>query len=104
MDHIYIGILFIVIAYPHEKPCGGNLNGLFGQINSPNYPEKYPDNLKCIWKISVPGMLLFVVTFMLLITVENIFWKTYTYMECRTFSKEDFSKEWTAANFRKTVI
>lgn len=57
---LFISFLFAlcciatVIAAPREKPCGGSLSGLFGQIHSPNFPERYPDNLKCNWSISVP--------------------------------------------------
>ena len=48
------------------------MSGLFGQIHSPNFPERYPDNLKCNWSISVPGMLLlFAFAFYVLIEITR---------------------------------
>jgi len=34
--------------------CGGSQKGLTGSFNSPNYPEKYPPEKKCSWKIEAP--------------------------------------------------
>eukprot|EP00794_Sanderia_malayensis_P015288 gene15288-16866_t len=43
-------------SYPHDKKsCGAAFTGMYGSFKSPNFPEKYPDNLKCNWNISVPG-------------------------------------------------
>lgn len=32
--------------------CGGDLSGPNGSFNSPNYPNKYPENTECIWYIT----------------------------------------------------
>lgn len=34
--------------------CGGDLNAPSGTISSPNYPNLYPHNRLCRWKITVP--------------------------------------------------
>lgn len=31
--------------------CGGLLQGLSGTIQSPGYPNPYPDNSYCVWHI-----------------------------------------------------
>ena len=31
--------------------CGGVLSGVSGEISSPNYPQPYPTNITCTWKI-----------------------------------------------------
>ncbi|XP_014475365.1 PREDICTED: cubilin [Dinoponera quadriceps] len=33
--------------------CGGTMNGVTGEITSPNYPEPYSYNAECYWKIAV---------------------------------------------------
>ncbi|KAJ7394693.1 Mannan-binding lectin serine protease 1 [Desmophyllum pertusum] len=38
-----------------DSSCGGNLHGLFGVIQSPNFPDTYPNNLHCEWNITVPA-------------------------------------------------
>lgn len=32
--------------------CGGELSGSSGLFNSPDYPNKYPDNRECIWYVT----------------------------------------------------
>ena len=34
--------------------CGGTLTATSGNITSPSYPENYPKNKRCLWKISGP--------------------------------------------------
>lgn len=37
-----------------EAVCGGTLIALNGSITSPSYPENYPKNKRCLWKIIGP--------------------------------------------------
>ncbi|XP_067930809.1 cubilin-like [Watersipora subatra] len=34
--------------------CGGDLNTPTGSFTSPNYPNPYPHNRECVWRITVP--------------------------------------------------
>ncbi|XP_077124414.1 cubilin [Ranitomeya variabilis] len=36
------------------EECGGYINGITGTLNSPNYPNLYPHNRVCEWRITVP--------------------------------------------------
>ncbi|KAM4028087.1 cubilin isoform 1-T1 [Anomaloglossus baeobatrachus] len=36
------------------EECGGDINGITGAIHSPNYPNLYPHNRACEWRITVP--------------------------------------------------
>ncbi|XP_017555843.2 cubilin [Pygocentrus nattereri] len=36
------------------EECGGDLNAASGTISSPNYPNLYPHNRVCHWRITVP--------------------------------------------------
>ena len=38
--------------YVSEQSCGGLLTNISGVISSPNYPNNYPDNVTCTWKIA----------------------------------------------------
>ena len=36
--------------------CGGDFNSATGTFSSPNYPQAYPHNRECVWRITVePG-------------------------------------------------
>ena len=35
-----------------SQTCGGYLTATHGVIESPNYPEQYPDNVVCEWRIN----------------------------------------------------
>ncbi|CAH2282322.1 cubilin [Pelobates cultripes] len=62
--------------------CGGTLHMESGAFNSPNYPEDYPSNTECVWKIlSSPGnrLMLSFMTFSLQIS-DNC---TNDYVEVR---------------------
>lgn len=37
-----------------ETACGGTLTAPRGNITSPSYPEDYPKNKRCLWKITGP--------------------------------------------------
>ena len=34
------------------KECGGEVSGLSGTLQSPNWPEMYPANTSCLWNIN----------------------------------------------------
>ncbi|XP_072333726.1 scavenger receptor cysteine-rich domain-containing protein DMBT1-like [Scyliorhinus torazame] len=52
--HYYSQPLFqITTVGPDGLPCGGMLETESGSFTSPNYPEPYPNNAKCIWYIQV---------------------------------------------------
>ncbi|XP_067996751.1 CUB domain-containing protein 2 [Melanerpes formicivorus] len=38
-----------------KDACGGQLTGLSGEITSPRYPESYPNDAECRWRIGGPG-------------------------------------------------
>lgn len=55
--------------------CGGNYLTPAGVIKSPQYPDNYPIDKKCIWKITVsPGN-------QILLNVTDF--KIESYMNCR---------------------
>ena len=33
--------------------CGGDLHAQEGTIESPNHPQRYPNNTECVWQINV---------------------------------------------------
>ncbi|XP_068160694.1 cubilin [Antennarius striatus] len=35
-----------------QNGCGGELSGPSGSFNSPDYPDRYPENRECIWYIT----------------------------------------------------
>ena len=42
----------VIILFILAESCGGVLKDPSGEITSPNYPNNYPDDVTCIWKIS----------------------------------------------------
>ncbi|XP_076027535.1 cubilin [Genypterus blacodes] len=58
-DSSNMGRGFMLTFEAHSTACGGfvelNDGDPPGYIVSPNYPENYPENLDCIWVISVPN-------------------------------------------------
>lgn len=38
-----------------EAACGGTVDNLDGYITSPNWPNEYPTNKQCVWKIDAPA-------------------------------------------------
>lgn len=36
----------------YQNGCGGELSGPSGSFNSPDYPNRYPENRECIWYIT----------------------------------------------------
>lgn len=57
--NLVIILLIIATASPFadssSNQCGGVLQGKTGNFQSPNFPQNYPKNVKCSWKIMVPG-------------------------------------------------
>ncbi|XP_075972136.1 cubilin [Anticarsia gemmatalis] len=49
---MYIGAKGFVLNY--NTICNNNLTGRYGVIESPNYPNNYPMNIKCLWNVEVP--------------------------------------------------
>lgn len=57
-------LLMAVDEQPHRETnhqfsiyligCGGDLNSENGTFTSPNWPNPYPHNRECIWRITVP--------------------------------------------------
>uniref|UniRef100_A0A3Q1IYA9 Uncharacterized protein n=1 Tax=Anabas testudineus TaxID=64144 RepID=A0A3Q1IYA9_ANATE len=49
---------FKLVFEAHSQACGGSIelsdNDPPGYITSPNYPQNYPQNIDCIWVITVP--------------------------------------------------
>ena len=41
---------------PPPPPCGGVLTGASGTFQTPNWPETYPVNINCEWKIRLPDL------------------------------------------------
>ena len=37
----------------YQKGCGSTMQARQGQINTPNFPQPYDDNLDCTWKVQV---------------------------------------------------
>ncbi|XP_034025114.1 cubilin [Thalassophryne amazonica] len=58
-DNMNEGSGFKLTFEAHSQACGGfihlNDNEPPGYITSPNYPKNYPQNIDCIWVISVPN-------------------------------------------------
>ncbi|KAH8296515.1 hypothetical protein KR054_007352 [Drosophila jambulina] len=39
-----------------ENTCGGNITSTYGSLASPNYPDSYPSNVECVWRVKTrPG-------------------------------------------------
>ena len=47
----------------NKGKCGGNLSSPNGTFTSPSYPDNYPDNQDCTYKISQPTGTYIVLTF-----------------------------------------
>lgn len=47
--------LYLCIYYPiHHVGCGGHITGIAGKFHSPNFPQNYPPEKTCIWKVQAP--------------------------------------------------
>lgn len=46
-----INVNFVARYSTTQTSCGGTLSSLSGFLASPNYPNPYPSNIECIWKI-----------------------------------------------------
>lgn len=54
---------FLLSVNASEDSCGGNLEGPFGTIKSPGFPNSYPHNVRCDYKITGPPGRLIKLTF-----------------------------------------
>ena len=50
----YRVLILLEFIFLYTEQCGGDIIGSTGEFTSPNYPEKYGDNLNCVWIIEVP--------------------------------------------------
>ncbi|KAJ8266611.1 hypothetical protein GJAV_G00132470 [Gymnothorax javanicus] len=53
-DNNFPGFRANFTQIPQALACGGNLTGLNGTFQSPNYPGHYPPSINCVWNIKVP--------------------------------------------------
>ena len=65
-------IFFFLLA-----DCGGDFNMGSGQLQSPNYPNKYPNDKDCHWIITAPFGFVIALDF-------QTFEVKYDYIEART--------------------
>lgn len=58
MEWIYTALLLVAgiqaVSCATLKTCGGNLNGPYGDFQSPGFPNKYPTDRTCTWRLQVP--------------------------------------------------
>ncbi|XP_022226345.2 cubilin homolog [Drosophila obscura] len=47
------GIALVAQFSSLENTCGGNISSVRGSLSSPNYPDSYPANVECLWRIGV---------------------------------------------------
>ncbi|XP_068699575.1 mannan-binding lectin serine protease 2-like [Montipora foliosa] len=74
----------VLISFSDSLSCGGNRDGnLFGVIQSPNFPDPYPDNLHCVWNITVPKGYRINITFTIL-DLEYFFMCDYDWISFRS--------------------
>ncbi|PKK28137.1 deleted in malignant brain tumors 1 protein [Columba livia] len=50
----YYTSLLISNSTPGDTSCGGLLQGLSGSFQSPGYPNNYPNDARCVWRIQLP--------------------------------------------------
>ncbi|XP_053662149.1 cubilin homolog [Anopheles marshallii] len=52
IDNLYVEFTYTTL----DNACGGSLTALMGEFSTPNYPDTYPLNVECVWKLSAsPG-------------------------------------------------
>ncbi|KAF7655501.1 hypothetical protein LDENG_00055110 [Lucifuga dentata] len=67
---------------PAEAPCGGTFNSDQGEIISPNWPNDYPAQSVCTWRITVPsGKNIHVAFTHFEVQAVNLFGKCVDYVE-----------------------
>ena len=59
--------------------CGGTYTFPFGIITSPSYPNKYPENIDCIYTITQPNGIVIVLNFFYMDVVDG--WGDFTNCE-----------------------
>ncbi|XP_057290018.1 blastula protease 10-like [Hydractinia symbiolongicarpus] len=50
--YFILTVTLICLSSATAQECGRNLNATSGTIESPNYPNQYPENLTCTWVIT----------------------------------------------------
>ncbi|XP_074549445.1 cubilin [Halichoeres trimaculatus] len=77
----------------HSQACGGfielNDNDPPGYITSPNYPQNYPQNIDCVWVITVPNGELVQIDFEDEFYIEQSSSCLYDYLELRDGSSSN---------------
>ena len=79
------GHILITLVYFLTTACQGItlLRGYSGVLSSPNYPQNYPPNSNCVWKISSPPGTKFVVFHFQDFHLEGSSTCSYDYIEIR---------------------
>lgn len=82
-----MSVLIVSVAkvYSSDVPgCGGDRHGaLFGEIQSPNHPEMYPNDLHCEWNITVPKGFRINITFTIF-DLESFYMCEYDWISLRS--------------------
>ncbi|MBN3307458.1 TSG6 protein, partial [Amia calva] len=60
-----------VFCYKEDMACGGVLNGLEGEFQSPGFGHSYQSDMDCTWEISAPAGHLILLTFQSFVLEEH---------------------------------
>lgn len=74
----------MIFFFSDVPGCGGDRHGvLFGEIQSPNHPEMYPNDLHCEWNITVPKGFRINITFTIF-DLESFYMCEYDWISLRS--------------------
>lgn len=48
----FIDGIFQNLDFAFCSGCGGRIIGAYGTIQSPDYPNRYPHDVECVWKVT----------------------------------------------------